>query len=211
MQLSKRLRAQFGLVKCQKAKMGAKSHQAVAAAPLRKVSGIYTLPTETIGGVEFVEATFTNADLYRFVSHGRQMAREQANRPTVPASGQVQARSKYAKTHPPGPGQTGRANSVPSFDKVVKQAIRVVPVVKKSNTVKKEVVKQVKKSVAPISYVGSSWGAARVAEEVKNAQTVLAQMPRYHSEMSRVLMSGRVRYAQAVLAIWGNFGREVAV
>lgn len=210
MQLSKRLRAQFNLVKCQKAKMGAESHQAVEAAPLRKVSGIYTLPTETIGGVEFVEATFTNVDLYRFVSYGRQMAREQAN--PIVAAAPIQVRSKYVKVHPTGPGHTGRANSVPSFDKIeVVKAIRVIPAVKKSNTVKKEVVKQVKKNVPVISYVGSSWGAARVAEEVGNAQVFLAQMPRYHSEMSRVLMSGRVRYAQAVLAIWGNFGREVAV
>lgn len=209
MSLSKRLRAQFNLVKCQKAKMGAKSHQAVEAAPLRKVSGIYVLPTEIIGGVEFIEATFTNVNLFRYVSYGRQMAREQAN--PIVESAPVQTRSKYNVSHPAGPGRTGRANSVPSFDKkIVKRAIRVVPVAKMSNAAKKEVIKVVKKNVAPISYVGSSWGAARVAEEVKNARAVVAQMPRYHSEMSRVLMSGRVRYAQAVLAIWGSFGCEVA-
>jgi hypothetical protein len=143
------------------------------------------------------------------------MAREQAAAPVPTASSvfgptmRVDARSKYAKTHPAGPGRTGSANSVPSFDSkaVVVRVIPVVSVAKVSNAAKKEVVKRVKKNVPPVSYVGSSWGAVHVVEEVRNARMVLAGMPKSESE----ILSGRIRYAQAVLAIWGNFCQAVAV
>ena len=111
-----------------------------------RVADLHVAPAGHFGGVWFREVTnLTDAGL-RVAMAAR--AQSVAVEPVAPP------KSKYVKAHPPGPGKTGRANSVPSLD------VRVA-------VAKKEVVKEVKKNVSASTVRAQAAKAAAVIVAVR--------------------------------------------
>lgn len=121
-----------------------------------RVADLHVAPAGHFGGVWFREVTnLTDAGLRVAMA-----ARAQSVTPViVPVA---PPKSKYVKVHPSGPGKTGRANSVPSLD------VRVVPVAKK------EVVKEVKKSVPAVMVRKQVAQAAKAAAVIVAVREIVA-------------------------------------
>ena len=175
------------------------SRPVVATTP--RVADLHTAPAGKFGGVWFREVTnLTDAGLRVAMA-----ARTQSVKSVEPVAA---PKSKYIKAHPAGPGQTGRANSVPSLDKM-------------SSTPKKEVVKSVKKTVPAVMVRKQVAQAAKAAAVVVAVREIVAMKETAKAALSTA-KGQSLKAAKAVLAeIKGLLGmalqaaraisREVAV